>query len=184
MAVTDYKFAGTAANVDRDGMYNWTSPNNAKAADTIDASCTFEGKNAYGDWLRLTNFGFTSSDIPDGATINGIEFIVCRHANVSNYINDSAIYLYDDGAVGDNLASATYYPNNTRTEATYGGSTNMCGTSLTQADIVATTFGIQLSAAIGDTSNWTAYVDYIKIRVYYTEGGGATVKPHYYYLQQ
>lgn len=78
MAVTDYKFAGTAANADRTSCNDstgWVNPNNAKADDTNYAN-DGPAKNAFGRWLRLTNYGFSSSDIPDGATINGIEFVV------------------------------------------------------------------------------------------------------------
>jgi hypothetical protein len=180
MAVTDYKFAGTAANVDRDSKEAWINPDYAKADDTSSASC-IAGKLTYSDWLLLTNFGFSSSDIPSGSTIDGIEFVIGRFSDTANDNYDSALYLYDDGAVGSNLASATKWPISIE-EATYGGATNMCGTSLTQADIVASTFGVCLS--IYETSGGKAFVDYIKIRVYYTEGGGTTVKPHYYYLQQ
>jgi hypothetical protein len=187
MAVTDYKFPGTAANVDRGSKPPWINPNNAKADDTSYAECTDGSggsiKNTYSDWLLLTNFGFTSSDIPSGSTIDGIEFEIGRWASEQNLINDSALYLYDDGQVGNNLASATKWPTTMGT-ATYGGATNMCGTSLTQADIVATTFGVWLSIACGASESAAGEVDYIKIRVYYTEGGGSPVKPHYYYLQQ
>jgi hypothetical protein len=183
MAVTDYKFAGTAANV-AGANADWANPDYAKADDTSYANVALE-KNTVSDLLRLTNFGFTSSDIPSGATINGIEFIISRYCSAANYANDSALYLYDDGRVGNNLASATKWPS-TIGDATYGGATNMCGTSLTQVDVVASTFGVELSVAEGDHGSGTipSYVDYIKIRVYYTAGGGATVKPHYYYLQQ
>ena len=183
MAVTDYKFAGTAANVDRDSKAAWKNPDYAKADDTSYAESS-TAKNTYTDWLRLTNFGFTASDIPSGSTINGIEFIISRYATEINLINDSALYLYDDGQVGNNLASATNWTTTSPAEATYGGSTNMCGTTLTQADIIASTFGVQLSIACGPSDMPIGIVDYIKIRVYYTAGGGATVKPHYYYLQQ
>ena len=80
MAVTDYKFAGTAANVDRDSKVAWTNPDYAKADDTS-YTTNAPGKNSYSDWLLLTNYGFSSSDIPSGSTINGIEFIICRHAS-------------------------------------------------------------------------------------------------------
>ena len=178
MSVTDWKYPGTAVSVSSD----WEDPNNAKADDSNYSVHVFYNKNASSALLRLTNFGFTSSDLPSGCTINGIEFVIGRYASVANYISDSALYLYDDGQVGSNLASATKWPTS-EGAATYGGATNMCGTSLTQADIVASTFGVQLSAAVGNRSNATAYVDYIKIRVYYTEGG-ASVKPYYYYLNQ
>jgi hypothetical protein len=174
MAVTAYKYAGTAASVDRDKKEPWSNPDYAKADDTSYAICPVT-KNTYGDYLLLTNFSFSSSDIPDGATINGIEFIICRYAEYADYISDSSLYLYDDGAVGNNLASATKWPDS-EAEATYGGATNMCGTSLTQSDIVASTFGVRLSAANSHTDiAIDAIVDYIKIRVYYTEGGGSPV---------
>ncbi len=171
MSVTEYKFAGTAANVDRDEKVQWSDPDFAKADDTSYATCA-PHKDTYGDWLRLTNFGFTSGDIPDGATINGIEFVINRYCNTANSMSDSALYLYDDGAVGSNLASATKWPT-TAEDATYGGATNMCGTTLAQTDIVASTFGVQLSVAKSNVGE--GYVDYIKIRVYYTAGGGSPV---------
>jgi hypothetical protein len=179
MAVTDYKFPGTAASVDRDSRSEWVNPNNAKVDDTNYSGCTVNKKD-YGDWLRLTNYGFTSTDIPAGSTIDGIQFVICRYAEAADIISDSALYLYDDGAVGSNLASATKWPINTPTDATYGGATDMCGTSLTQADIVATTFGVQLSIATSSNST-TGVVDYIKIRVYYTEGAGGVTIPVFMY---
>ena len=173
MAVTAYKYAGTAANVDRDSKVAWTNPDYAKADDTSYAT-NQTGKDTYGDWLLLTNFGFTSSDLPSGCTINGIQIIVCRHASASDFVSDNALYLYDDGAVGNNLASATKWPQTTPTEATYGGATDMCGTSLTQADIVASTFGVRLSIRAVTSNEVVGSVNYIKIRVDYTEGGGST----------
>jgi hypothetical protein len=181
MAVTDYKFPGTAANVDRDSKSAWVNPDYAKADDTSYAKCS-SMKDTYSDWLLLTNFGFTSSDIPSGATIDGIEFEIARYSYEVNMTYDSALYYYDDGQVGNNLASATKWPVSIGT-ATYGGATDKGGTSLTQADIVASTFGVMLSAAGEASDNAGGGVDYVKIRVYYT-AGGATVKPHYYYLQQ
>lgn len=177
MSVTSYKFAGTAANVDRDSKAEWTNPDYAKADDTNYTVCVVN-KDTYGDWLRLTNFGFSTSDIPSGSTINGIEIAIMKSTSYAgqSYIKDSALYLYNDGAVGSNLASAVAWSyKDVMAEVTYGGATNMCGTSLTQADIVANTFGIQLSALnIETSSNQNANVDYIKIRVYYTEGGGGS----------
>jgi len=173
MAVTAYKYAGTAANVDRDSKPAWNNPDNAKADDTSYAECS-SIKNTYGDWLLLTNYGFSSSDIPSGSTIDGIEFEIGRYSTEVNMINDSALYLYDDGQVGNNLASATKWPTAMGT-ATYGGATNMCGTSLTQADIVATTFGVRLSIEGASSGLGAGEVDYIKIRVYYTAGGAGSL---------
>jgi hypothetical protein len=172
---TDYKYAGTAESV-TGANADWSNPNYAKADDTSYTSSAV-AKLATSDLLRLTNFGFSSSDIPSGSTIDGIQFVVSRYAVLvgSGSITDLDLYLYDDGRVGSNMASATYWPTSIG-EATYGGATNMCGTSLTQADIVASTFGVELSAISFSETN-TAYVDYIKIRVYYTASGGGILIP-------
>ena len=172
MSVTDYKFAGTAATVDRSGGPAWSNQDYAKADDTSYATCFVSGF-ANSDWLRLTNFGFTSSDIPSGATIDGIEFVISRTAT---FITDLAIYMRDStGQVGSDQASATGWPTSIG-EATYGASDEMLGTTLDQADIVASTFGIDISAHNSFyLFSTTAYVDYIKIRIYYTAATVPTV---------
>jgi len=173
MAVTSFKYAGTAANADRDGKPAWNNPDYAKTGDMISADCSID-KNDYSDWLRLTNFGFSSSDIPTGSTINGIEVEIWRRAPTpTSTISDSAIYLRKStGQTGDNKASGDAWLLADITGKTYGGSTDMWGTSLTQSDITSSTFGIDLSAyysgALSATA--TALVYYIRIRVYYTEG--------------
>jgi hypothetical protein len=169
MATTDYKFAGTAATVDRDSKVAWGTPDSAKADDTSYATCAV-AKNTYGDWLRLTNFGFTSGDIPVGAAINGIEMQTVHKASATGNIADSAIYLRNGAGaqVGNNKASATEW-NNADETWNYGASNDMWGTSLTQADIVDTDFGIDISCRNDNTSSArTASIDFIKIRITYT----------------
>jgi len=183
MAVTDYKFPGTAANVANGGYAVWSHPDYAKADDTNYTSANTSSKNN-SDYLTLTNFGFTSSDIPAGATINGIEFVINRaHAEADN-VYDVLLYLLKDGTQhGSNLASATKWPTSL-TDATYGGSTNLCGGSWTQADILDADFGFQLSikATTKPASGKFSSVDFGKIRVYYTEsGGGGIVVPVFLY---
>ena len=179
MAVTGWKYAGTAATVDNGTSVDWSNPDYAKADDTSYASCAVP-KNGASDLLTLSNFGFSSSDIPSGSTIDGIEFVMSRYAG-TDFMTENALYLRKaSGRTGSNMASTTYWAISSPTEKTYGGATEMCGTTLTQSDIVASTFGIELAI----TQNTTYYVDYIKIRVYYTEGGGSSVKPYYYYLNQ
>lgn len=172
MSVTSYKFAGTAATVaDSDSTSDLTNPNYAKADDSN--FCTFSGGKAdVPYYLRLTNFGFSSSDIPSGATINGVELVVSRYSSNENGVADIKFYLLNgSGQTGNNFYSTTKWPTS-EGQATYGGATDMLGTSLTQSDIVATTFGVDFKLKLYMVA--TGYVNYIKIRVYYTEGGGAT----------
>jgi hypothetical protein len=173
MAVTDYKFAGTAANVDYESGEAWVNPDYAKADDT-NLTATASATKVTTDGLRLTNFGFTSDDVPSGATIDGIEVVISRKADVVPGRIDTALYLMLSGSQqGSNYASATNWPT-TEATATYGGATDKWGFTPTQANIVDETFGIEL--AVVYTSNTSKpFVNYIKIRVYYTESGGSTV---------
>jgi hypothetical protein len=180
MAVTDYKFAGTAANVDYNDGDAWRNPDYAKADDT-NLTDTTNATKATTDLLRLTNFGFTSSDVPSGATIDGIEVVISRKADVSDGRSDSELYLMLSGSrQGSNYASATTWPT-TEATATYGGATDKWGFTPTQANIVDATFGIELCVAY-KSQNSKPFVNYIKIRVYYTEsGGGGIVMPVFLY---
>lgn len=169
MSVTAYKSPGTAASVDRDGNAAWSNPDNAKTDNAAYASSDI-WQSSYSDWLRLTNYGFTSADIPVGATIDGIEVSVQRKGEAADKIKDSAFYLRKtSGQTGNNKASATYWATTEET-AVYGGASDMWGTALTQADIVSSDFGIDLSAANSGLALREAYIDVIQIRIYYTAG--------------
>lgn len=186
MAVTDYKYPGTAANVDNGGYYAWADTDFIKADDTNYAIAVISSTKNPTDYLTGTNFGFTSSYVPSGATINGIELVICRGCNIADATYDYELYLLKDGTPhGSNLASATKWPKGAPAEATYGGSSNLCGGTWTQADVLDADFGFRLSckSAIAAKAGEYSSVDYIKIRVYYT-AGGSSVKPYYYYLNQ
>ena len=188
MSVTDYKFPGTAANVNNGGYYKWSSFDNIKADDSSSAICCTRGtanKNPT-DYLTATNFGFTSTDIPSGATINGIEFVINRQGSEANSQYDFQLYMLKAGTQhGDNLASATKWPTSL-TDATYGGATSLLGGTWAQTDIVGVSnFGFQIAIKNAIKSGTVEFtlVEYVKIRVYYT-AGGSSVKPYYYYLNQ
>jgi hypothetical protein len=179
MAVTSYKNPGTAASVDRDGKTAWTNPTNAL---TDNASyATFTAKSTYSDWLRLTNYGFTNVDIPDGSTIDGIELSVQRYnGGAATSCEDSAFYLRKTaGQVGSNYATATEWQRTTEQTVVYGGATDKWGTTWTQAEILSSDFGLDLSAYT--TSTGWAYVDVIQIRVYYTEAAVSFIPRGSYY---
>jgi hypothetical protein len=175
MAVTSWKTPGTAANVNRNGNY-WDTPNDAKVSDNNHALCALS-KSSYGDWLRLTNFGFSTSDIPSVSTIDGIEVKIERKEVSGGVVKDSALYLRKTSdsspPSGDNKASATYYTTSD-VEVTYGGATDTWNKGLVDTDIVSSDFGIDLSCYNADANYiLPAYVDCISIRVYYSAG-----KPH------
>ena len=149
----------------------------------IDGTCgtLTIGKNGwfYCDW---TSFGFSSSDIPAGATIVGVEVQFARYLLASG-LSDSGIYLMKNGStIGDNKASADLWETSLTTK-TYGGSTDLWGATLTRDDILNSTFGFQ-AASMQAAVKYTVYVDGVKMKVYYTaSGGGGLAMPiiqHYH----
>jgi len=177
MAVTGYKSPGTAASVDRDSKQLWSDPDGAKA-DGGGVADSFPDKDDYSDWLRLTNFGFDTGDIPSGATIDGIELKI-DHLSIitATAITDSALYLRKtSGQVGDNKASGSDWPTTEET-VTYGGATDTWNASLVDTDIRSTDFGSDLSI-FNDEFGGGGSVDWLQIRIYYTEAG--TAAPEYY----
>lgn len=169
MSATAYKFAGTVS----DPNAKWNNDDYVKAEDDACADCNCPKQT--GHPLVLTNFGFSADDIPAGATINGIEFVIGRYCNMANEAFDSSLYLQFSGAdVGSNMASAAKWPANGVVEdVTYGGATNMCGTSLTRSNILDSSFGIEIiPLKTASDSAVIANIDFIKIRVHYTVSTG------------
>jgi len=157
---------------DRDGKVAWTDPTNIQA----EAGYTYSGilASTYSDWLRASDFGFT---IPSTATIDGIKVEIYRAGSYTNKLKDSSLRLVDASGtnVGDDKASASYWLTAPTTVA-YGSDGDTWGASPTPAMVNDSDFGIRLSAANVDTENRVALVYWVKITVYYTEAGGATLE--------
>lgn len=170
MADTGWVSPGTIVNADRDGKTTWFDPSYAGASDNNYAYNNVT-KYTYGDWLRASNFGFS---IPSGATINGIECRIERHASAVNAIADSALYLHKGGTPsGDDKASATMYPSSDPNDYVYyGGPTDTWNSGYSETDINDSTFGVELSCFNSTSASKTAYVDHMQLKIYYTEGGG------------
>lgn len=165
MSDTGWIFPGTViAN-------GWSDANNIKSDDGNLASQYFDGKVEQSGALIGYNYGL-SSLIPEGATINGIEFAVKR-ASASTMSVDSTISIgmTDTGTgtltlAGDNKASAEKLPQTTPVEKIYGSSSDLWNSGYDREDIVNTLFGIE--TIFDDLGGVTCYVDYFKIKVYYT----------------
>jgi len=168
--VTDWKTPGTCANVDRDGKMPWVNPDYAKISNNFCAGSSVAEED-YSDWLRCTNFGFTTDDVPNGATIVGIEVKIERKADFADFLKDSAVYLRDSvDRTGDNKATATLWPESD-TEETHGASDDDWNAELSDADIRDSSFGVDISAYnTWDVDNISALIDCVSIRVHYTTG--------------
>ena len=167
--VTGWKHPGTATSETRAGSSaGWTNPDNVKISDIATASSAI-GIGEYTDWLRCVNFGFTASDIPAGASIDGIEILFEARGAIPN-ISDSEIWLRDSGGqAGDEGADAANWPTDSSPMQLWvrGGSADDWGADLAQADVIASTFGFDLSAESDAAAN-TALIDSLWVRVYYT----------------
>ncbi len=168
----------TGADVAGVGTLTWTTPNNILASDNADASIT--SMNGTSHWLQATGFGFA---IPAGSTINGI-VVGIERAGSSYRVQDSTLKLLKAGTVvGDSkAATGTNWPA-ADAYASYGGAADLWGTAWSVAEINAANFGVALSAVISaGKQNASAYVDHMRITVYYTEGAGGG-NPYYAYQQ-
>lgn len=169
MADTGFVSPGSGTSEDRDGKAAWGTPNNILASE----GTTANGQPGldYTDWLRASNFGFA---IPTGATIDGVEVTIERRASG---FRDDALYLFDGSAnIGNNKADTATGWTGSDLVVTYGGAADLWGATLTPAIINGSGFGLRFS--VFDTiGTGIGRVDHVQIKVYYTEGGGATFIP-------
>ena len=164
---------GTFANDTTVGLSNWTSPSSAAASDDVRADSGALGTTAT-YYLKATNFGFSIS-----GTIDGIKVEIERQC-VSfggQKFRDFSLKLVKSGSVtgSDYAATSTDWPNGTDATATYGGATDLWGTTWTDTEINDSGFGVAIS---GKAFNFgkggvTGFIDHITITVDYTAGGAA-----------
>ena len=153
------------------GDCTWNSPEYAKLSDDKHTKVAATPLSGFSHYLKATNFGFS---IPSGATINGIKVEIERHANgdsSTRWVKDWKVYLLKNGnVVGDNKAdTSTKWPTSDAYKS-YGGSSDLWGTTWTPSDINNANFGVVLAVQMGTGifPPSTAYVDHIRITVYYT----------------
>lgn len=152
---------------------SWGNLSNASSSDNTYA---VSGGPLVTSWyLVVKNFGFS---IPSGATIDGIVVEVERKADAGFSIIDSssqtnAFKLLKSGsAVGNSKRDSVNYWPTSDTYKTYGGDSDLWGTTWTDSDINNVDFGLQLAFDNESKSNIIGYVDYVRITVYYTEAAG------------
>lgn len=142
------------------GSFAWTNSGNAKVNDGVFATAiSFTAQLT--NYLRWTNFGFA---IPGNLIIQGIKAEIAAKGN--SFI-DRNIYLTKDGStvVGSNL-DGTNTLTGTLTVYTYGGSSNLWGTTWLPAEINATTFGLMAQWSYAAFPAATISVDYARVTIY------------------
>ena len=155
------------------GTVAWKTPINAISSGGGNATADLNGPGVkISQYLTTTNYNFSS--IPNNAIIVGITVAIGRFESGignGNDVKDVGLYLLKAGGIiGNNYADvATEWPKTTLTTATYGGTSDLWGTTWTVAEIQASSFGVSLNAS--SENDRTASVDYIQISVTYALPG-------------
>jgi hypothetical protein len=168
------RFPGTTANLSNAGTSEntdaWTTPSNVANNDGAESTIVAASYDSpdISQILVSSNFGFA---IPTGSTIDGIEVEIERRSIIANSGKDFRVQLAKGttfaSLVGNNKAvPATIWPTSIAV-ATYGGATDLWGTTWTPAEINASSFAIFLSAQ-ANIANADIGVDFIRITVHYT----------------
>lgn len=159
-------FAGNIAAAS--GDHNWSNADNAGASDNSRATVQITSSSNVSNYLRATGFGL---DIPAGSIIKGITVGIERsEANSQDAtIRDNVVSLVkNNSVVGQNkAATAINWPTSDAT-ASYGGTSDLWGTTWTPAEVNNANFGVVLSVGRTSGGDETARVDHITVAVEYT----------------
>lgn len=184
MPTTAWKTAGTVVSIREDGTVSshvWTNPTNAQgAADGSGATQAWTNAGGFpgGDtdeYLKATNFPVTTSDVPVGALIQGIEARIIRQKTHvgSGTFKDFNLRTYKGGVIGgtNNADLVTDWPL-TWTAKSYGSASDLWGQAWADTDVRDATFGLGLrvqgNPAVGAPGNREdGFVDSFEIRITY-----------------
>ncbi|HYK01306.1 MAG TPA: LamG-like jellyroll fold domain-containing protein [Thermoanaerobaculia bacterium] len=156
------------------GTVAWTNPNNAQTDNGSYATAVLASvagvSNESSHYLKATNFGFA---IPTSATITGVvveEKVVATNTSIRN----ANTKLVKGGAfVGTAKTTSTVW-SIAEAYISFGGSSDLWGTTWTPAEVNSSGFGVGVSAwnANSLTSSHTASLNHIRITVHYTTVNG------------
>jgi len=162
---------GTGADVAGVGAVTWDNAGGITGDDTDYATALLNttGGLTQSHYLRGTGYGFS---LPSDAIVDGIAVTINRYASskgAGGNVVDAVVSLVKGGAVtGSNLAKTGDWETTVGgVVKTYGGVTELWGTTWTAADINSPGFGVVLSALTAKAHDTTAYVDYMSITVTY-----------------
>ena len=177
---------GAAAN------WYWTTPEYAQTNDNNHARFEYHGFDSpidgtgQSDVLDARQLVTT---VPSGATINGIE-VTLRAFNSLYFtfdVNDKINLLKGGSVIAHPVTAPTYLWSITETVQTYGGPTDLWGTTWTDTDINGSGFGVSTIVYISRpegaepaTNPSISTVDQVYVTIYYTggsSGSAATILP-------
>lgn len=171
MATTSWFSPGTISSSARTGgAVNWSNPSNAAASDNSYASAALSTNGSH--WLWCTNFGLSSSDVPSGSTVIGIEARweakqSFEGIGVEGSVN-TLIRLIKSSALTGTQKTQSGHLTDADAVYTYGGAADMWGATFSDAEIIASTTGVAFAFEDLDLSTTTVTCDHVQFRVHYT----------------
>lgn len=169
MATAGPNSAGAGATLGGAGNA-WSNPGNIVSSNNLDAFVSNMVITETSEILAATIFSFA---IPDGSTIDGITVEVeAADTGTSSDAGITLVRLTKNGTsgVGSDLESGTQGLTNTDTYYTWGGVSELWGTTWTVAEVNASTFGVLIQAVgleLDDSGD--AFIDHVRITITYTE---------------
>lgn len=168
--------------VDGGGSFVWSDPGNAVSSNNSYAVQSTQYYPYESNALQATDFDFA---IPAGSTIDGIVVEIERKADIDSeygFIVDLVVYAMKGGDIqfAENKADGANHWPLSDTVKSYGGAADLWSNTWTVADINGSGFGAAIAIySSGEYGDASAYVDHIRITVYYTEGGGGATRSQY-----
>lgn len=177
-ADSGYKVADDFDNVSIEGGgYDWSSTPASISNDQY-TTANLDSSLWPTDYLRSTDYKFA---IPSWATINGIELKVerKRSGGGGSTVTDNSVKLVKNNViVGANKADTSTAWTSSDTVITYGGSSDLWGTTWAPSDINNRNFGSVFSAKRTNGGDRTVYVDQIRMKVYYSDATAPVIASH------
>lgn len=178
MATAGPKYCGTAADDAGVGTIAWADPTEAQGAENSGpATATLPIALDASHYLKCTNFGFTSGDIPADATVNGILFEAYCEDLVGAGVYDGPVRSVQGGTIGGTNLGVfeSYWPFGGSAWKGWGGATQLWGRTWLATDIHAATFGVAIAATCdGGDGSPSAAIDAVRATIYYTAAAGGS----------
>jgi hypothetical protein len=153
------------SSVTQQGDYevSWTNINNVLTSDDSYCTSSLVVPGPETDTLRASDFDFT---VPHGATINGIVVEIERYSSAANTIKDAEITIRKGTTNSNNKSTGSFW-STTEGYVSFGGASDLWGLTLTAEEVNAATFAVNVRVANESGEFGTAFIDHIRVTVYY-----------------
>ncbi len=172
---TGWKSAGTVAIDGADSGNAWDPDPDTSNLASDDASTANlfigSGTTEFADGCVVSNFSFSTSDIPSSSTINGIELEILASEGVAGRdvtvmgaqvtVDGGSTFI---GTAKDDQGTIA----GTEVAVTIGGDTDVFGTSITDTQVRSANFGLHFSFRATADTPVLVQIDRVRVRVNYS----------------